>query len=85
MIFIIGLGPGGENEMTSRAVDAPSRSDVIVGYKAYLDLLVSRFGHKRLIPSAIKQEVERCRQTAELALAGNNVALVSGGDAGVLS
>jgi len=83
MIFIVGLGPGGENEMTPRAIQALECSDIIVGYKTYIDLLVSRFGHKKLIPSAMKQEIERCRQVAELALAGNNVSLVSGGDAGV--
>ena len=69
--------------MTPRALEALERSDVIVGYKAYIDLLVSRFGHKKIISSAMKQEIERCRHAAELALAGNNVALVSGGDAGV--
>jgi len=83
MIFVVGLGPGGENELTPRAVQALERSDIIVGYKTYIDLLVSRFGHKKLIPFAMKQEIERCRQVTELALAGNNVALVSGGDAGV--
>ena len=83
MIFIIGLGPGGEAEMTPRAVKALERSDIIIGYKTYVDLLVPMFGHKKLIPYAMKQEVARCRQVAELALSGNDVALVSSGDAGV--
>jgi len=83
VIFIVGLGPGGEDEITPRAVQALEASDIIVGYKTYVDLLVSRLGHKKLIPFAMKQEIERCRQAAALALAGNNVALVSGGDAGV--
>lgn len=82
-VFIVGLGPGGESEMTPRAADALSRADVIVGYKAYIDLLRPGFGHKKLISSAMKQEVERCRQAAELALAGKDVALVSSGDAGI--
>jgi len=83
MIFIVGLGPGGEDEMTPRAVQALERSDVIVGYKTYIDFLVPRFGHKQIVSSAMKQEVERCRQVAEIALSGKIVTLVSGGDAGV--
>jgi precorrin-3B C17-methyltransferase len=83
MIFIVGLGPGGENEMTPRAIQALERADVIVGYKTYVDLIVSNFGHKKIVSFAMKQEVQRCRQVAELALAGNDVALISSGDAGI--
>jgi precorrin-3B C17-methyltransferase len=83
VIFIVGIGPGGDGDMTPRAVRALLRADVIVGYKAYIDLISQRFGHKKLVPFAMKQEVERCRQVAELALAGQDVALISSGDAGV--
>ena len=39
MIYVIGLGPGGEDQMTPRALNALSRCDVIVGYKTYIDLI----------------------------------------------
>jgi precorrin-3B C17-methyltransferase len=83
MIFIVGLGPGGENEMTPRANQALEQADTIVGYKTYIDFIAPRFGHKKLISSDMKQEIARCRQAAELALSGDEVAVVSGGDAGV--
>jgi precorrin-3B C17-methyltransferase len=69
--------------MTPRAIHALERVDVIVGYKTYVEFLASSFDHKKLVPFAMKQEVGRCRQVAELALAGNDVALVSSGDAGI--
>lgn len=83
MIYIVSLGPGGAVETTPRAEAALERADIIVGYKAYIDLIAPRYAHKELIASAMKQEVDRCRQVMELALTGKNVALVSSGDAGV--
>lgn len=83
MIFIVGTGTGGELETTPRATQALEQADVIVGYKTYIDLLPLAFKRKKLLPFAMKQEVMRCRQAAKLALAGHDVAIVSGGDAGV--
>ncbi|MDR1622332.1 MAG: precorrin-3B C(17)-methyltransferase [Synergistaceae bacterium] len=82
MIYIVGLGPGGEDEITPRAMRALERSDVIIGYESYVGLLAPIFGHKTLLPFAMKQEVDRCGQAAELARY-KTVALVSSGDAGV--
>ena len=83
MIFVVGLGPGGKDEITPRAMRALEMSDIIVGYKFYVDLLVPMFEHKTSLPFAMKQEVDRCRQVAQLALTGKTVSLVSSGDAGV--
>ncbi|MDR1874327.1 MAG: precorrin-3B C(17)-methyltransferase [Synergistaceae bacterium] len=82
MIYIVGLGPGGKDEITPRATLALERSDIIIGYKRYIDLLTPAFGHKTLLPFAMKQEVDRCRQAADLAR-DHAVSLVSSGDAGV--
>jgi precorrin-3B C17-methyltransferase len=68
--------------MTPRAMLALERSDVIVGYESYIDLLRPMFKHKTLLPFAMKQEIERCGQAADLARE-RTVALVSSGDAGV--
>jgi precorrin-3B C17-methyltransferase len=61
---------------------ALERSDVILGYEGYIDLLAEAFGHKTLLPFAMRQEAERCGQAAELAR-DKTVALVSSGDPGV--
>jgi precorrin-3B C17-methyltransferase len=61
---------------------ALERSEVIIGYESYIDLLRPMFGHKILLPFAMKQEAERCGQAVELAR-DKTVALVSSGDPGV--
>ncbi|MDR1873496.1 MAG: precorrin-3B C(17)-methyltransferase, partial [Synergistaceae bacterium] len=83
MIRVVGLGPGGVDEMTPRANAALEEADVVVGYRAYVDLIAARCGRSEIVSSAMRQEVDRCRQALELALSGKTVALVSSGDAGV--
>ena len=39
MIYIIGMGPGDRNMMTDEAFSAMKKSDVIVGYTVYVDLV----------------------------------------------
>ncbi|MDR2179399.1 MAG: precorrin-3B C(17)-methyltransferase [Synergistaceae bacterium] len=90
MIFVVGLGPGGVDEITPRAMLALERSDVILGYEGYLNLLPVEneslghkwLAHKTLLAFAMRQEAERCAQAADLARE-KTVALVSGGDPGV--
>ena len=61
MIYVVGLGPGGEDQLTPRALAALERCDVIVGYKTYIDLIAPRFeGRKELVVSPMKGEVRRC-------------------------
>lgn len=84
MIYVIGLGPGGSGQMTPRALDALEHSDVIIGYKTYIDLIASRFtGRKELIVSPMKSEVQRCEDALSRSKSGQTVALISSGDPGV--
>ena len=48
-----------------------------------LDQIRELLDGKRLIPGAMRQEIARCREALEAALAGETVAVVSSGDAGV--
>ena len=43
MIYVVGLGPGGTEEMTERAVQALERCQIIVGYDSYIDLIRTGF------------------------------------------
>lgn len=83
MIYVVGLGPGGKEEMTPRALAALERCDVILGYRTYVSLIAPLFPKKELRPSAMRQEAERCREALALALEGHTVGLVSSGDPGV--
>ena len=55
----------------------------VAGYRLYLDQIRELLDGKRLIPGAMRQEIARCREALEAALAGETVAVVSSGDAGV--
>lgn len=82
-IYVVGLGPGNKENMTFRAYDVLKNSDIIIGYKTYIDLIEDMFKDKKIIKSYMKKEVARCEETLKLALEGNIVSLVSSGDAGV--
>ena len=82
-IYIVGMGPGAEEQMTGQAIAALEESDVIVGYPVYVKLLGEHFKEKELLSTPMKQEIERCKLCFENAMAGKQVALVCSGDAGV--
>ena len=84
MIYIVGLGPGGADQMTPAAMQALEKCDVIVGYKTYVGLIAPIFeGRKELVSSSMKSEVARCEEVLKLSLGGKTVGLISSGDAGV--
>ncbi len=83
MIYIIGIGPGGEAYMTDQARNALQNSDVIVGYTLYVQLVKAMLPNKEYMTTGMTKEVDRCRLCYELAKSGRTVALVCSGDAGV--
>ncbi len=83
MIYVIGIGPGHPSHMTYRATEALSESQVIVGYKTYIDLIRHLIDHKEIVENGMKREVERCAKAIEIAKTGKDVAVISSGDAGV--
>lgn len=82
-IFIVGIGPGEEEMMTGQALGALDRSDVIIGYTVYLQLLGERFAQKEQLSTPMGQERERCRLCFQEAKKGKQVALICSGDAGI--
>ena len=84
MIYVVGLGPGGEDQTTPRALQALEKCDVIFGYKAYIDLIAARFKvRKELAASPMRGERERCQDALRRSQSGQTVGLVSSGDPGV--
>jgi precorrin-2 C20-methyltransferase / precorrin-3B C17-methyltransferase len=81
-LFVVGLGPGGDLWTTPEVSAVLAEVDHIVGYGPYLDRLPARPGVRKHA-SGNTVEVERARYALDLALAGERVAVVSGGDAGV--
>ena len=82
-LWIIGLGPGGGEDLTGKARKALAESDVIVGYTVYIDLIRAEFGHKELLTTPMRKEQERCEMALALADTGKTVAMVCSGDPGV--
>ncbi|HEY5788562.1 MAG TPA: precorrin-3B C(17)-methyltransferase [Microlunatus sp.] len=81
-LLVIGLGPGPDRWVTPEVTDALALVDHVVGYGPYVDRVPPRPGLQRHA-SGNSVELDRARLALDLALRGEKVALVSGGDAGV--
>ncbi len=80
---MVGIGPGGVDEISPRALNAIKASECIVGYKVYLNLIRDLIGQKQTIQSGMRKEEERCTAAFEEAYQGKVVSIVSSGDPGV--
>ena len=83
MIYVIGIGPGGKEYMTLEAIEAIKNSDVIVGYKTYINLIEDMISDKEVVQNGMRKEIDRCKMAVEIAKEGKNVAVVSSGDSGI--
>lgn len=81
-LLVVGLGPGPERWITPEVSQALAGVDHVVGYGPYVQRVPQRPGLTRHA-SGNTVEVDRARFGLDLALAGERVAVVSGGDAGV--
>ena len=82
-LFLVGLGPGAAELLTPAAVDALLCSDVVVGFRGYLEQIVTLTGGKEVVAMELGQELERAQRAVDLAYSGKTVSVVSSGDAGV--
>ena len=82
-LFIVGLGPGDLEHLTFEAKEVLVHSDVIVGYKTYIELVRELIADKQVISTGMGEEVKRAAKAVSLAVAGKTVSLVSSGDPGI--
>ena len=82
-LYVIGIGPGEYEQMTLKAIHAMEKSDVIIGYTVYVDLVREHFPGKEFLTTPMKKEVDRCVMAFEEALSGKTVSMICSGDAGV--
>ncbi len=82
-LYVIGIGPGEEPQMTLKAQKALDACEVLVGYQVYIDLLAKRYRDKPCLSTPMTKEVERCRMAFEEARGGKTVGLVCSGDPGI--
>lgn len=81
-VYVVGLGPGPDRWLSPEANAVLAQVSHVIGYAPYVARVPQREGLTRLA-SGNTVEVDRGRQALDLALAGNDVAVVSGGDSGV--
>lgn len=82
-LYVVGLGPGDQSQLTARARAALEESQIVVGYRTYLDLIRGLLEGKEVLASGMREEVARARAAVEAAASGRVVAVVSSGDPGV--
>lgn len=82
-VYVVGIGPGNEEQMTVMAKKALEACDVIVGYTVYIDLVKDQYPGKKFLTTPMRKEAERCRLAFEEAKNGATVAMICSGDAGV--
>lgn len=82
MLNIIGIGSS-KNDITLNAIKAIEESNVIIGYRKYIDSISHLIEGKEIIKKGMGDEVKRGELAISKALEGNNVAIISSGDPGV--
>lgn len=83
-IYVIGIGPGSERDLTIGARDILDKVDVVVGYKYYFQF-VSHYlrPDTECVDTGMRQETARAREAFRFADEGKEVAVISSGDAGI--
>lgn len=82
-VYVVGLGPGADRQLTKEAHRVLERCPVIVGYTVYVDLVREQYPKKTFLTTPMTKEVRRCRMALEEAQKGQDVAMICSGDAGV--
>lgn len=82
MINVIGIGQNRDN-MTLGAVKAIEESDIIIGYKKYIDQIEDLIEGKEIIKKGMGDEIARAELAIKKSHEGHTVALISSGDPGV--
>ncbi|MHB1680848.1 MAG: precorrin-3B C(17)-methyltransferase [bacterium] len=83
-ITLVGTGPGDIKHLTKTAVEAIEECSVIIGYSTYLKQISNLLREEqKKLHFNMKDEITRCEAAISKSTEGENVAVVSGGDAGI--
>ncbi|OMF92129.1 precorrin-3B C(17)-methyltransferase [Paenibacillus sp. FSL R7-0337] len=82
-LLIIGFGPGALEHITGRALAALDESEAVIGYTTYVDLIRPLLRHQEIVGTGMTEEVSRAQEAVRRAEAGQTIAVISSGDAGV--
>ena len=82
-LSVVGIGPGNELFLSISAKETLQDSDLIIGYKKYVELVEEYLPEKEYLYTGMTKEVDRCKMALEKASEGKTVSVVCSGDAGV--
>lgn len=82
-LYVVGIGPGGKEHLTIKAIEVLQKSNVIVGYTFYNELIQEFIEGKTVISTGMKGEIDRCKQAIAEVHKGNDTCIVSTGDPGL--
>ena len=82
VLNIVGFGCGSYENMTIEAVRTIEMSELVVGFKTYIDLMREYFPDKEYYENGMMQERQRCEYALNEAVT-KEVSLVCSGDSGV--
>lgn len=81
-LYVVGIGPGGLEHMTLKAVKVIEESEIIVGYHKYIEFIKPLIKGKEVYSTGMRGEEERCKMA--LAFSKDKVvSIISTGDAGI--
>ncbi|MGL5615173.1 MAG: precorrin-3B C(17)-methyltransferase [Sarcina sp.] len=81
-LYVIGIGPGGIEHMSVKAMETIEKCDIIVGYNKYIDMIKELLEGKEVFSTGMMKEKERCEVALKFSK-DKDVALVSTGDSGI--
>ena len=82
-LWVVGIGPGGMDQMTVKASRVIEKCQCIAGYTVYCNLVRPYYPDKEYIETPMMGEEKRAILALQKADEGHDVALVCSGDAGV--
>ena len=83
-LSLVGIGPGGLSHLTLKAKEIINKSEIVVGYKKYIELIEELLYNKeKIISTPMKKEIDRCEVAIDFALKGKNTVIICSGDSGI--
>ena len=83
-IYVAGIGPGSESDITPAVCKVLSEADVVVGYKYYFAFIRTLIKEgTECVDTGMRKERDRAEMAFEYAEQGKIVCVVSSGDAGI--
>lgn len=83
-IYVAGIGPGSDSDITPAVCKVLSEADVVVGYKYYFAFVRTMIKKDaKCVDTGMRKERERAEVAFEYAEQGRIVCVVSSGDAGI--